>query len=252
VLHEDPTRRSLRWAVHYVLRIPSNRTLIIASALGYFFLTGLQTFAVVFMRGRFQLGQGTASSLLVLLGCGAIVGVLITGRLADRLIRMRHIPARITVAAIAFLVSAGLFVPGLLVPSLAVAAPLFFVAAAALGGTNPPLDAARLDIVHSRLWGRAESVRSVLRSAFAAIAPLVFGYVSELFGGTAAHFGEPNSHVVSGSPGLDLTFLVMLFPLAVAGLITFRARRTYAQDVATAVASERATRESGPVYDKAS
>ena len=242
VLQSDPTDRPLRWAIRYVLSIPTNRVLIVASALGYFFLQGLETFAVVFLRGRFGLGQSTASTLLVVLGLGAILGVLIAGRIGDALIDRRHITGRPMVAGAAFVIAAALFVPALLTTALLVAAPLFFLAAAGLGGANPPLDAARLDIMHSRLWGRAESVRTALRTGLQALAPLLFGYVSTLLGGAGGGLGHPTGAQPHGAAGLDHTLLIMLVPLVAAGtLMLARARATYPRDVATAVASERAT-----------
>lgn len=244
VLQEDPTQKSWWWAVRYVLSIRTNIILIIASALGYFYFTGLRTFAIVFLRGRFGLDQSTASMLLVGIGIGSIAGVLIAGRLADWLIERGHVAARIEVTAAAFLIAAGLFLPGLLIPSLAAAAALFFLAGASLGATNPPLDAARLDIMHSRLWGRAESIRAALRYAFEAIAPLLFGYVSALFGGHGGIFGR-GAAAQHSAVGLDYTFLIMLIPLTVAGLILLHARKTYPRDVATAIASERATHGDG-------
>lgn len=240
VLHTDPARRSLWWAVRYVLSIRTNRILIAASSLGYFFLQGLETFAVVFVRGRFGLGQSAASSLLVLVGVGAIGGVLVAGQLGDRLIRSHHLAARPVVAGASFLIAAALFLPGLLATSLLVAVPLFFLGSAALGGVNSPLDAARLDLMHSRLWGRAESVRTAVRTALQAIAPLLFGFVSTEFGAHTTGYGHPTG-TASGNALAD-TFLIMLVPLIGAGLLLLtRARRSYPRDVATAVASERAT-----------
>jgi predicted MFS family arabinose efflux permease len=134
VLRQDPAGRSLWWAVRYVLSVPTNVVLIVASALGYFFFAGLQTFAVVFLRSRFDLGQGVAGLLLIGIGSGALLGILTTGRLADKLIARHHLAARPVVAGIAFLLAAGLFLPGLLSTSLAVAFPFFFLAAAAVGG----------------------------------------------------------------------------------------------------------------------
>jgi predicted MFS family arabinose efflux permease len=157
ILKTNPTRMSFWHAVRHILSIRTNVLLIIASACGYFFFTGLRTFAVVFMRNRFSLGQGTASTLLVALGVGAIIGVLITGRVADRLIERGNISARIVVSGAAFLITVVLFFAGLWTVSFYIACILFFLAAAALGGTNPPLDAARLDIMHSRLWGRLKA-----------------------------------------------------------------------------------------------
>ncbi|MDQ2881794.1 MAG: MFS transporter [Actinomycetota bacterium] len=242
IIGDDPTNWPLPRAVGYVLSIPTNRLLIISSVLGYFFFSGLQTFAVIFMRGRFGLGQGVASTLLVVLGAGAILGVLVTGRIADRLIGRRYLSARPVVAGVAFLATAALLLPGLLTHSLVIAAGLFFLAAAALGGANPPLDAARLDLMHSRLWGRAESVRTALRSAFSAVAPLLFGYLSTRLGSHHSGFGQPiatANATAADATGLDHTFLIMLLPLTVAGLILLLiARRTYPRDVATAVASE--------------
>lgn len=245
VLGADPEHMNAWAAFAHVLRIPTIRILILASSLGYFYFTGLRTFAVVFLRGRFELAQATATTLLVAIGVGAIFGALGSGRLSDWLIDHGHLTARITVTAGAFLLAAALFVPGILIPTLWIAAPLFFLAAAALGATNPPLDAARLDIMHFRLWGRAESVRTALRLAFEAVAPLLFGYVSTLFGGAG---GLGHSHAKSaqtGAAGLDYTFLVMLVPVIVAGLIMLWSRRTYPRDVATAAASERRTRARG-------
>lgn len=244
VLHTDPTDRSLWWAVRYVLSVRTNVYLIIASALGYFFFAGLRTFAVVFLRARFGLGQGVASSLLVLIGVGAVVGVLVAGPLSDRLLVRHHLTGRLLVGGIAFIVAGVLFLPGFLTTSLLLAAPLFFLAAAGVGGANPPLDAARLDLMHFRLWGRAESVRTVLRSSLEAVAPLLFGYVSSLFGGNGAGFGQPGGVEQRGAVGLDHTFLIMLAPLVVAGTILLLwARRSYPRDVATAVASERNTQQ---------
>jgi MFS family permease len=102
---------------------------------------------------------------------------------------------------------------------------LFLVAAGlVLAAPNPPLDAARLDIVVPLLWGRAEGIRTFLRTAGQAFAPLLFGAVSDyVFGGRHT--------------GLRWTFLLMLLPLTASAYFLFRALRTYPRDVATAAAS---------------
>ncbi len=177
--------------MRYVLSIHTNVVLIVASAFGYFFYSGLQTFAVVFLRDRFSIGQSLASTLLVVLGSGAIVGFLATGRIGDALLARHHIAAHPIIAGVSLLIAAALFLPALLTTSLLIAAPLLFLAAGGLGGANPALDAARLDLIHHRLWGRAEAVRTVLRSSFVAIAPLLFGYVSTQFGAHTSGLGNP-------------------------------------------------------------
>ena len=210
--------------------------------MAYFFFTGLQTFAVEFLRGRFGLGQSVASALVVVVGAGAIVGVLLGGRIADKLIGRGLIAARPLVAGVALLLTVALATPSLLVGSLVIAVPLLFLAAAAYGATNPPLDAARLDVMHHSLWGRAEAVRTVARSLLTAVAPLTFGYVSTLFGGAGGSLGgsaaNQNSPAPAGGGGLGQTFLLMLIPVVLGGLLlVLRAVRSYPRDVATAVAS---------------
>jgi predicted MFS family arabinose efflux permease len=247
ILHRDPSQRSLWWAVRYVLSVPTNRLLIVASALGYFYFDGLRTFAVEFLRGRFGLGQGTASTLLVVIGIGAVAGALAAGRLADRLVTAGRVPARVWVAGASFLVAIVLLVPGLITTSMAVAIPLLFLGAAGLGGANSPLNAARLDIMHSRLWGRAESVRTALRSCLEAVAPLI----STQFGNRGSGLGHPSGTVVQGATGLGRTFLIMLVPVAVAGPVMIGARRTYPRDVATAMRSEEITGQAKPGHHAA-
>lgn len=238
VLGTSPEYRSLWWAVRYVMKIRTNVALIVASAFGYFFYTGLGTFAVALLRSRFAISQALAISLLAIIAVGALIGTLSAGRIADWLIGRGHISARLTVAGAAFLVVGAFFVPALLTDSLVVAVGCAFLAAIGLGGVNPPLDAARLDIMHSRLWGRAEAIRTTLRSGFTAISPLVFGMVSMYL---APHPSGPGQ-MGAGSSGLPQTFLIMLTTVFVAGaLILLITRRTYPRDVATALASEEAT-----------
>jgi predicted MFS family arabinose efflux permease len=246
----DPATASLWRAVRYVLAVPTSRALIVASALGYFYFTGLRTFAIVYMRGRFGLGQSAASSLAVLIGLGAIAGVLLAGRLGDRLIDRGRLAGRVLVAAMAYLLATVAFLPGLLVGTLWLAGPFFFLAAAGIGGANPAVDAARLDVMPSALWGRAEGVRAIFRFALEAAAPPLFGYVSGRLagsagsGGTAAGVATGSAAAARiGAAGLEHTFLLMLAPLAAAGvLLLVRATRTYARDVASALAAERRAR----------
>jgi predicted MFS family arabinose efflux permease len=239
VLRENPARMGLWMATRYVLRIPTNVVLIVSSALGYFYLAGVQTFGVVYFRGEFGVSQSSASLLLVLIGLGGIAGVVAGGRLADRLLRQGVIAARILVAAASTIATVALFLPALLLRSLGLAMPLFVLAGAAFAARNPALDAARLDIMHHRLWGRAEAVRTLLRQLTVAIAPLLFGFLADQLasrqhGGSAQHgFGASAS-----AAGLKIAFLILLVAVVVSGILTLRARRTYPVDVATAVASE--------------
>jgi MFS family permease len=241
VLHRDPVDMPLPQAVRYVLAVPTNRVLILASALGYLFFAGVQTFAVLLLRSRYGLGQSAASSLLLVVGLGALVGVVLSGRLADRLLARGRVSARIVVAAGGFMIAAAIFLPAVLSPVLIVSMPLLVLGAAALAAPDPPLNAARLDIMHPRLWGRAEGVRTVLQMLALAAGPLIFGFISGALGGPDKTIN--GSGVVRHTDALAYTFLIMLVPVALAGLSLLWARRTYPSDVATATASIEATAE---------
>jgi predicted MFS family arabinose efflux permease len=242
VLDVDPGPWSLWRATRYVLSVRTNLVLILASALGYFFFSALRTFAVVLLHDRFRLAQGSVSILLGLVGAGALVGVVSGGRLGDALLHRHYVVARPVLAGAAFTLAAVLFAGGLTTADIFVAAPFFVAAAACLGAANPPLDAARLDIMPPRLWGRAEAVRTLLRSLSEAVAPLLFGIVSVALGArssTASTASDPASGLA-----LAETFLVVLLPLLAAGiLLSVLGKRTYPRDVATAIASVQAIRQ---------
>jgi MFS family permease len=217
-------RMSLVRATRYVLRVRTNVVLIAASACGYYFLAGLQTFGLEFSKEQYGIDQALASSLLLVIGAGALAGVLAGGALGDRLLKGGLLNARVWTPAVAAAASAVLFLPALFTRGAVTAVPYLVAAAFFLGAQNPSLDAARLDIMPPLLWGRAEAVRTMLRSLAMALAPLLFGAVSDhVFGG--------------GRSGLQWTFVVMLLPLGASSWLLFKGLRTYPADVATAAAS---------------
>lgn len=239
ILREPPAQMSLWRAIRYVLSIPTNLWLIIAAAVGYFFFAGMRTFALVFVRGQFSMAQGAATAVLFCAGLGAVASGLISGRVTDRLIRRGRLNARIIVGAVCYLAASVVLIPGLVVRTLTIAFPFLVLGAAGFSAPNPPLDAARLDIMPAGLWGRAEGVRTLLRQTAQAAAPLLFGVVADALGGRAVN--ASNQVTSANTRGLAHAFLVMLVPLAVSGVILlWKARPHYVSDVATALASEEA------------
>lgn len=211
-------------ATRYVLSIRTNVILIVAGALGYFYLAGVETFGVEFVTKQYRVNQVLADALLLVIGAGAVAGVLLAGRLGDRFLARGHLNSRIVVAAVAATATTVLFIPPLLTRSAFSATPYLVFAALALSAQNPPIDAARLDIVPAALWGRAEGIRTALRTVAQSVAPPLFGAISDhVFGG--------------GRRGLQWTFIVMLLPLAANAFYLWRARRTYPGDVAAAAAA---------------
>ncbi len=221
-------------AARYVLHVKTNVALIISGALGYYFLAGVQTFGVEFVHAQYHVDQVFANLLMLVVGGGAAVGVLVGGPLGDRLLSRGHLKGRIQVPAFAAVATVVLFIPALVSHSAISALPYIILAAGALSCQNPPIDAARLDIVPARLWGRAEGIRTFVRTGAQAIAPLLFGAVSDLLSG---------NHPYSG---LRWTFVIMLLPLSASALYLFRAMRTYPRDVATAGVVSETTRAPTP------
>jgi MFS family permease len=248
ILDEDPARMPLMRAVRYILRIPSNVMLIIGSSLGYFYFAGLSTFATLFVRGHYHASQATAELVLAMLVVGALIGTLLSGRITDLMVRNGLLESRVWVPAICYVGAAALLVPGLLGRNVTPALWFDMGGAALLAAANPPLDAARLDIMPSGLWGRAESVRTVLRSLVQAVAPLLFGGLSQLVAGILPAQTPVGTHPGTGSitpsaaRGLEITFLILLSTLVAAGVFLARARHNYDRDIATAAASEQAAR----------
>jgi MFS family permease len=227
--------RTLGATIGYILAVRTNIALVISGACAYYFLAGIQTFGTEFVAGQYGVGQVIANLLLLVVGVGAVAGVALSGPVSDALLRRGRLTARVSVAAVAATSTVLLFIPALITHSVMTALPYVVIAAAALTAQNPPIDAARLDIMPAWLWGRAEGVRTLLRTAAQALAPVLFGSVADyVFGG--------------GTAGLKWTFVVMLAPLAASALFLYRARRLYPRDVATAAEAtlRRAARRGGP------
>src|SRR5262245_31331057 len=233
-LTRDPRELNLVAATRYVLAIKTNVALIIASACGYYFLAGVQTFGVEFVTKQYGIAQVVSTLVLLVVGIAGVVGVLAGGTIGDFLLHRGYLNGRILVSAVSATIAVILFIPAIFTRSPLSALPYISFAVLALSAQNPPLDAARLDIVPALLWGRAEGVRTFLRTMAQASAPLLFGAVSDhVFGG--------------GRAGLQWTFALMVLPLAASAYFLFRAMRTYPRDVAsTIVVVPPATAESRP------
>jgi predicted MFS family arabinose efflux permease len=234
VTGRDMRRATLPQAAQYVLRVRTNLLLIGATACGYYFLAGVQTFGSEFATEQYGIDKPLANLLLLAVGVGAVAGVVSGGALGDWLLRNGRLSGRVTTAVIGATGTVILFVPALLTRSAFTALPYLLAAVLFLTLQNPTIAASQLDIMPPPLWGRAEAIRTMLRSLAMALAPLLFGAVSDnIFGG--------------GRSGLQWTFIVMLVPLAGSAWLLLKARRTYPRDVATAAAAAQASGYPRPI-----
>jgi MFS family permease len=180
--------------------------------------------------------------VLGLLVSGALVGTLVSGRVTDVMLHRGNLQVRVWVPAVCYLAAAVCLIPGFVGTHLTPAVWFDVLGAGLLSAANPPLDAARLDIMPAGLWGRAESTRTVVRSLAQALAPLLFGGLADVIAGFVpeqAPIGVHVHHAVSShtGTGLESSFLVLLVTLGAAGWFLLKARHTYPTDVATAAAS---------------
>jgi len=242
VLHEDPSQIGLVRSIRYIFSIPSNLLMIVGSSLGYFYFAGLQTFALLFVKGHFHASQATAELVLALLVVGAVIGTVLGGRLTDAMLARGHLDARVVFPGACYVGAAALLAAGFVGSSLTSALWFDVLGAALISAANAPIQAARLDIVPAGLRGRASSALTVVRSLAQALAPLAFGGISQLIAGIVprqAPIGtHPHAPSSGATTGLQASFLIMLVALLAAGVLLFRARTTFASDVATAAASE--------------
>jgi MFS family permease len=180
--------------------------------------------------------------VLALLVVGAVIGTLVGGRLPDHLLRRGDLGARVWFPGVCYIGAGLCLIPGFVGSSLTPAVWFDVAGAALISAANPPIQAARLDVVPAGLWGRTQSALTFVRSLAQAAAPLVFGGISQLVAGivpSQAPIGtHPSAPSSAASTGLEVTFLIMLAALFAAGWFLFRARETFATDVATAAASE--------------
>ncbi len=242
VLHEDPRRMGLGRSLRYIFSIPSNVLMMVGSSLGYFYFAGLQTFALLFVKGHYHASQATAELVLALLVVGAVIGTVVGGQLSDIMLRRGKLAARVWFPGACYIGAALLLIPGFVGRSLGTAQWFEVGGATLISAANAPIQAARLDVVPAGLWGRATSALTAVRSLAQALAPLVFGGVSVLVAGIVpaqAPIGtHPHAPSSSATTGLQVCFLIMLVALLAGGAFLIRARVTFASDVASAAASE--------------
>lgn len=220
VLADDPTRRSLFWAMGYVLRTPTYVLLILASSLAYYFFAGIRTFGMIWITEHFAITRSDASPLGLVIGIGALIGIVLGGYISRWFLDRGWVSARVVVGGTALVLSVLCFAPGIWFRQMSASMPLLTAGAFFLGAANPVIAAARLDLLVPRMWGRGESSSMAMRSVLEGGAPLLFGAVSVWLGG--------------GLSGLTWTFLLMLIPVLIAAALAIPASRTYPRDVATA------------------
>ncbi len=216
-----PMPRSFSWRPYAAtLRVRTNVVVIVSSSLGLAFFGILRVFGVVYFAARFGLDPTKSLALIVAVGLASLAGFVVGGRGGDALSAAGHPSSRIVIAASAYVFAAVMIGIGASMRSLGPAVPFFLVGAFALAVPNPPLDAVRVNVIEPDLRGRAESLRVVVRTIGDALGPLIFGIAADRIAG-------------GGHKGLQVTMLMFVPLLALAGGVLLFAVSSYREDAAS-------------------
>ena len=220
VVVADPTAMTIGQVVRYVLRVRTNLAIIIKHpALGYLFLAGLRTFAVLFARGHSASDRvwprccWASSAWAPCWACSS------SGRLATGFIRRGSITPGSRSLLLRTWPRRGPALTGLVSRSLVVSLPLLILGTAALAApTRRSMPPSSTSCRRSCGAGRKGS-RTALRNTLEAFGPLLFGLVAALFGAGAASSSRLTpAELARQGHGLEAAFLLMLVPLGAAGV----------------------------------
>ncbi|MYA13781.1 MAG: MFS transporter, partial [Acidimicrobiaceae bacterium] len=165
-------------AYKHILRCRSYTASLVSSAVGSLFFGGIGVWTPTFLIRYHDLDIAEASTAIIVVALGGLVGVLTAGNLADFLTQSGYLSARIGVAGIARVISAPLFMAAFLVSYTPLMLLLFSFGALFLVGALPPLNAARVDVLHPDLRGRGTSLAAVTQSLASAASPVLYGLIA--------------------------------------------------------------------------
>ena len=162
-----------------ILRVRSYTASLVSSAVGSLFFGGIGVWTPTFLIRYHDLDVAEATTALSVVAVGGLVGVLTAGNLADFLTHSGYTSARISVAGMSRVISAPLFIGAFLVGYTPLMLVLLAFGALFLVAAIPPLNAARVDVLHPDLRGRGTSLDAVTQSLSSAASPVIYGIIAD-------------------------------------------------------------------------
>ena len=202
---------SSREAFREILHCRTFVLMALSSTIGSVFFGSLGTWSPTFFVRYHDMSLSEAAGALILLALGGLTGALVSGWAADYMTYRGMRAGRIVVAAGARLAGFPLFFLTFTLGNTPLMLVCFAFAAMCLIAPQAPLNAARADVLHPRLRGRGTSMDLVLQSSASAIAPIVVGILSDIY-------------------GLRAAFLIVLPLMLISGLILLLAVATYIRE----------------------
>ena len=203
---------TVKQATVEIAKVRTMWLVFIAAAISEFFMSGLGTWAPTFFRRYHGFSAVGAGGIVALLALSVVAGTIVGARASDRMLSRGQPTQRIRMCAFASVLSFGAMAVAFGLDRFALVVPFFLMSGFLIGVPFAALDAVALDILVPHLRGRASAVRSLLRIAGVAAAPLLFGVLSDLY-------------------GLRSALLFTMPAVLLAGAITLLAVKTYEADM---------------------
>jgi MFS family permease len=185
----------------------------------------LAFWAIEYFKRVHHLNDAQAGGIGSLLLISSVAGFIVSGRYCDHLLRRGFLNGKVYFIAICSVLGTVLLMGAFASPTLWITAPLFFLGGFFVTAPVSPAETLMTDVVVCDLRGRAAMIRSIVRT-LSSVGPLIVGGISIGLGGGAALRWA----------------LVLLLPIyAIGGLICLGARKTYAKDLAFALAETKRT-----------
>ena len=199
-------------AIRAILRVRTMWITFLAGVAAEFFMSAIATWAPTYFRRYHGFSAAGAGGIVAALALSVVAGIVFGARRSDRQLNRGRPARRIQMAAAAQLLSVAVIMVAFGFDRLALVVPFLIVFGFLLGVPMAPANAVQIDIMVPHLRGRAAAIRSVLRVAAIAGAPILFGYLSDQY-------------------GLRSAMLYIAPMLAVSGAIMLFAVRTYPRDM---------------------
>jgi ABC-type branched-subunit amino acid transport system ATPase component/sugar phosphate permease len=202
-----PAREAYRELFH----VRTFTLMAVSSAVGSLFFGSIGTWAPTFFVRYHDMSISQAATAISLLALGGLVGVLLSGWMADYLTFRGVRAGRVLVGAVARLIAFPLFILTFTLSNTPLMLLTFTFASMCLVAPQAVLNAARADVLHAGLRGRGTAIDIVMQSVCAAIAPALVGFLAD-------------------QHGLRTAFLVLVPLMGISGLLLLGALRPYVRE----------------------
>lgn len=170
---------TLRQAYREILRVRTFTAAMASSAIASLFFGAIGVWSATYMVRYLDFNLSQAATATALLAIGGIVGALTAGYIADALAHSGHPASRLLVSATARIATAPLLFIAFSMSNPVLMLVFFFLGALTLTAAQPPLNAARADVLHPSLRGRGTSLDAVAQALGAAAAPILMGVLAD-------------------------------------------------------------------------